>query len=64
MTICHKHDCAHDGTCQACNLEDELREVKSNLDAAHSKIFEMENRLSEINRFAKWCNYLLDVMQL
>jgi len=48
MNVCHKHDCAYDGSCEACNLQERLTEATNDLQAARSMLIDQERTLERI----------------
>ncbi len=42
MNICNKHDCAHNGVCVACNLQERLDEATNDLQLTRSELNELE----------------------
>jgi len=47
LRICHKHNCAHNGVCEACNLEERLTEATNDLMAARSMLIDQERALEK-----------------
>jgi predicted nuclease with TOPRIM domain len=42
LSICHKHECAHTGVCEACNLQDRLTEATNDLLSTRSELIDCE----------------------
>ena len=47
MNICRKHDCAHNGVCEACNLEERLTESNNDLMATRAMLIDQERALEK-----------------
>lgn len=46
MEVCYNHDIAYEGrSCPMCEMEDELEEVKKELDNADKRIDELEDEI-------------------
>lgn len=48
MNICNKHDCAYDGCCEACNLQEQLTEATNDLQATRSELIDRERDVERL----------------
>ena len=52
MNVCRRHDCAHNGVCEACNLQDRLTEAENDLQSTRHDLIQKERECEAAEREA------------
>ena len=50
MTVCSRHNCVHNGVCEACGWERRCREAEADLHASRAMMIDAERKLEIAER--------------
>lgn len=63
MNVCHRHDCAYDGSCEACNLQDQLTEANNDLQHTRHELIDRERECERLQQALNHANARIERLE-